>query len=426
MNGICRSENGSSMDRSCRTAIRRVLSAIAAALSTLTPAITRARRSTPAQDCTAANTGTMNRPPAMARPARSIPIRTPRTDPKTSAMPRPCSAGTRPQVAKPRSNEKMPSRTAPSTVGSRMMRPAASHAARPEPTAMAIAKMARQSVATSSEPPSAFLTSGGNRTSASPPTAQNQQVTIAPHQMRESSRSCCTRSQVETAMFGAHDEVGRGLAGRRDEQARDPARQRERDDQERKEDRIAAPLRCQPAGDGAEQDRDEGRALDQRVAGRQFRALQVIGQDAVFDRAEQRRDHAEQEQRDEQDQHAECRRKPTTASEGDADLDELQPLGHPGLVEAVGDLAAERRQEEERRDEDRSGQRDQHLRMRALQLVQQQEDQRVLQEIVAEGRKELAPEQWREPPRQHQGKHGVGPFIGSGRRHNSHLRARRH
>ena len=42
-----------------------------AALSTLTAATTRARRSAPAQACTAANTGTMNRPPAMASPARS-------------------------------------------------------------------------------------------------------------------------------------------------------------------------------------------------------------------------------------------------------------------------------------------------------------------------------------------------------------------
>ena len=49
--------------------------AMKAALSTLTPAITRARRSAPAQACTAAKTGTMNRPPAIARPARSIAMR---------------------------------------------------------------------------------------------------------------------------------------------------------------------------------------------------------------------------------------------------------------------------------------------------------------------------------------------------------------
>ena len=41
----------------------------------------------------------------------------------------------------------------------------------------------------------------------------------------------------------------------------------------------------------------------QRVAGRQLGAGEMVGQDAVFDRAEQRADHPEQEQRDEQDQH---------------------------------------------------------------------------------------------------------------------------
>ena len=79
----------------------------------------------------------------------------------------------------------------------------------------------------------------------------------------------------------------------------------------------------------------------------------MIGQDAVFDRAEQRGDHAEQEQREEQQHAAECSEEADDRQEGDADLDELQPLRHPGLVEAVGDLAAERRQEEERRDEHR-------------------------------------------------------------------------
>ena len=48
-----------------------------AALSTLTAAMTRARLSAPAQDCTAAKDGTMNRPPAIARPARSIAMRMP-------------------------------------------------------------------------------------------------------------------------------------------------------------------------------------------------------------------------------------------------------------------------------------------------------------------------------------------------------------
>ena len=47
--------------------------------------------------------------------------------------------------------------------------------------------------------------------------------------------------------------------------------------------------------------------------------------------------------------------------EGDADLRELEALGDQGLVEPVGDLAADRGQEEIGRDEDRGRQRDERL-----------------------------------------------------------------
>ena len=67
-----------------------------------------------------------------------------------------------------------------------------------------------------------------------------------------------------------------------------------------KESGIAAVLGGEAAGDGAAEDREEGRALDQRVAGRQLAFGEMIGQDAVFDRPEQRADDAEQEQGQEQ------------------------------------------------------------------------------------------------------------------------------
>ena len=47
-----------------------------------------------------------------------------------------------------------------------------------------------------------------------------------------------------------------------------------------------------------------------------------------------------------------------------ADLGELQPPRDDRLVVAVGQLAAEPGEEEERRDEHRAGQRDQRLRAR--------------------------------------------------------------
>ncbi len=59
----------------------------------------------------------------------------------------------------------------------------------------------------------------------------------------------------------------------------------------------------QPAHDGAEQDGNEGGAFNERVAGRELRAIEVVGQDAVLDRAEQRPADAETEQCQEQNGH---------------------------------------------------------------------------------------------------------------------------
>jgi hypothetical protein len=60
--------------------------------------------------------------------------------------------------------------------------------------------------------------------------------------------------------------------------------------------RAVAAAGEQAAEQRAEQDGDEGAGLDQRVAADQFLALQVLRQDRVLDRAEQRRVQAEQEQ----------------------------------------------------------------------------------------------------------------------------------
>src|SRR6202008_439245 len=59
-----------------------------AALSTLTAAMVRARRSGPLQACTAAKAGTMNRPPAPASPHRSIAARIASADENTAGRPR--------------------------------------------------------------------------------------------------------------------------------------------------------------------------------------------------------------------------------------------------------------------------------------------------------------------------------------------------
>ena len=100
--------------------------------------------------------------------------------------------------------------------------------------------------------------------------------------------------------------------------------------------------------------------------------------------------------------------KPTTATAATRGLGKLDPLRHEGLVETVGHLAAETGQKEERCDEDGGCQRAQCFAIGDAGRKQDQEDQRVLQEIVVERGEELAPEQGREAPRRHQrGGHGV-------------------
>jgi len=84
---ISRNSCGSVTPKDSSAATIKVPATMNAALSTLTAATTRARLSAPAQDCTAANDGTMNRPPAIARPARSIAMRMPLHEENTCATP---------------------------------------------------------------------------------------------------------------------------------------------------------------------------------------------------------------------------------------------------------------------------------------------------------------------------------------------------
>ena len=109
---------------------------------------------------------------------------------------------------------------------------------------------------------------------------------------------------------------------------------------------------------------------------------------------------------------------------GDADLGELQALRHERLVVAVGEFAAESREQEERRDQRRAGKRDQCFRVRARDLEQNDEDERRLEEVVAKGREELAPEQRRETSRRHQGRRHGSPAVSARCRNSLAARAR--
>lgn len=142
----------------------------------------------------------------------------------------------------------------------------------------------------------------------------------------------------------------------------------------------------------------------------------MIGQDAVFDRPKQCRDDAEHQQRGHQHRNGGQRDADDRDGSG-ADLGEFQPAGNERLVEAVGDLAAQRRQEQERRHEHGAGQRDQRGGLIGSQCEEDQEHQRVLEEIVVESGQKLRPEERREAPRKHEMRvHGVVPFGGTTRR----------
>src|SRR5262249_21327131 len=92
----------------------------------------------------------------------------------------------------------------------------------------------------------------------------------------------------------------------------------------------------------------------------------------------------------------------------------FDPLRHQGLVVAIGHLAAEGGEEEVGRDENRRRQRDQHARFGAADLEQNEKDQRLFEEIIAERRKELSPKQRRKAARQQQGRRHLGLILCGG------------
>ncbi len=204
--------------------------------------------------------------------------------------------------------------------------------------------------------------------------------------------------------IGFDRQVRRGLAARRNEAARAIAGRRD-DDHGEGEMRGISPLpRGEAAGQRAEQDGDEGRPFDQGVAGGQFVAAQMVGQDAVFDRAEQRRNDAEQQEGGKERRHG-LQPEAGDGERSGGEFRQFQPLRDARLVKPVGQLSAEAGDEEEGQDEHAAGQRHQRLRAVSGHLVHDQKNQGVLQEIVVEGREELRPEQRRETPLGEKRKH---------------------
>src|SRR5262249_37817795 len=126
----------------------------------------------------------------------------------------------------------------------------------------------------------------------------------------------------------------------------------------------------------------------------------------ILDRSEKRSDGPEQKHGDVENRERGCfvteriEPEPDNGNESNSDFHELETLRDTRFVEAVGHLAAESGQEEVRRNDRCRHELGQSIGGRTGNLEYQQEYQRILEKIVAECGKELAPEQGREAPGQ--------------------------
>ena len=311
---------------------------------------------------------------------------------------------------------KTPSTIAPISVGRITMRPAESQAARPEPTATATENTARNMVTTSSVPPSTVFTSGGRSDSTTAPTSQNQLVTSAPHQIRRSSRRWRRSRAVEETMLteifrSGAPEPTFGMSRLDPQHSSANTSMRPANDAGSPPSLAAMPPTMVPSRIAMKVAPSTSAlaAGSSDLSSRSGRMPYLIGPNCepMTPNANSATNSSG----------TECMAKPMIATIDDADLGKLQPLRHDRLVVAVGDLAAEARKDRKYgRMKTAAAERDQGFGGRAADLEQDQEHQRVLEEIVAERREELAPEQRREAAGQHQrpgrGRRWVGHWVG--------------
>ena len=122
--------------------------------------------------------------------------------------------------------------------------------------------------------------------------------------------------------------------------------------------------------------------------------MQMLGQNRVFDWAEERRMQTQQKQA----AHQQIQAVPPESDarhEHDADFQQLHPACQHRLVVLVGQLPGRRRKQEKRQDENAGGQvREKFGRQgRPLgRLKRQQDNQGILEQVVVEGPEELGGE----------------------------------
>ena len=150
-----------------------------------------------------------------------------------------------------------------------------------------------------------------------------------------------------------------------------------------------------PADDRAEEDRREGAHLHDGVAADQLARIEVLRQDRVFERAEECRLRAQQEQHGEQGRHAlEVERK--TRQDRHGDLAELDDADQPRLLDLVGERTGGRGEQEERQDQEAGDQIHVDARVGTLgDQAAEHEHQRegLLEHVVVEGTEELRHEE---------------------------------
>jgi hypothetical protein len=200
----------------------------------------------------------------------------------------------------------------------------------------------------------------------------------------------------------AQGRIDRGRDGHAP--AREPAGDREREDRRRDQGRPVVRQRDQHAAeDRAEQDREERAHLHERVAADQLLLAQRLREDAVLHGPEERRVHAHHEQRAQQDRDA-AQVEPHGADAHDRDLEELHRADQARLLEAVGELARGRREQEEGQDEHAPGEVHERVgRERRLRRAEREQDhERVLEHVVVQRAEKLRPEERREAARAQQ------------------------
>ncbi len=156
--------------------------------------------------------------------------------------------------------------------------------------------------------------------------------------------------------------------------------------------------RDESTDDRPEQDRDVGRHLDQRIAAGEFCCMQVLRQDAVFQRTEESRLCSHHEQHGQQEASA-LQPEADCTEAHDEDLGELDQPDQARLLELVGKLAGEGREQEERQDEDAPAEDDEltgRERGALGERERDEDDECETEDVVVERAEELRREQWQE------------------------------